>query len=83
MSHLSTVEREGERERERDGLPGLTKSLETTPVVSCTGWISVEATDAPCANELEIKGQMIITKGVDGLIPKHWVTFRVHTVLSK
>jgi hypothetical protein len=40
-------------------------------------------TVAPCANELESKGWMIILTGVDGLIPKHWSTFRVQAALSK
>ncbi len=43
----------------------------------------MEAVGAPCTNELESKGLMISTTGVDGLIPKHWTTFRVHTELSK
>jgi hypothetical protein len=37
----------------------------------------------PCVNELESKGRMISTTGVDGLIPKHWATFIVHTAFSK
>ncbi len=37
-----------------------------------TGWVFVEGVGAPCDNELESKGWMINTTGVDGLIPKHW-----------
>ncbi len=51
--------------------------------LTCTGWVFVEAAVAPCANELESKGLMINMMGVDGLIPKHWSTFKVHAALSK
>ncbi len=48
--------------------------------LTCTGWVFVEAV---AASYLENKGWMISTTGVDGLIPKHWATFRVHAALSK
>ena len=51
--------------------------------ITCTGWVFVETAAAPCDNELENKGWMISTTGVDGLMPKHWVTFRVHSAISK
>jgi hypothetical protein len=43
----------------------------------------VETETAPCVNEIESNGWMISTMGVDGLIPKHWVTFRVYAEFSK
>ena len=45
--------------------------------LTCTGWVSVETEAAPCVNELKSKGKTISTKGVDGLILKHWATFQV------
>ncbi len=57
------------RQRSRWGLPGLRRT--------------VEATNTPCVNELGSKGRTINTKGVDGVILKHWTTFRVRDVISK
>ena len=61
-------------------LDPLGDHLNITPFLAeltCTEWVSVEATNTPCLNELGRKGRTINTKGVDGVIPKHWSTFRV------
>ena len=52
-------------------------------LIGTNGWVFVEAAAAPCTNKLESKGWMINMTGVDGLIPKHLATFRVHVALSK
>jgi hypothetical protein len=36
-----------------------------------------------CVKELGSKGRTISNKGVDGVILKHWTTFRVRDVFSK
>jgi hypothetical protein len=51
--------------------------------ITCTEWVSVEATNAPCVNELGSEGRTISTKGVDGVTLKNWATFRVRAVVSK
>jgi hypothetical protein len=58
-------------------------SSETLTEITCTGWVFVEEATPPCVNELERKGWMISTTGVDGLIPKHWVTFILYVAISK
>jgi hypothetical protein len=55
----------------------------TSIVKANVGWVFVEEVDTHCDNELESKGWMISTTGVDGLIPKHWSTVRVDAALSK
>jgi hypothetical protein len=50
---------------------------------TCTEWVSLEATNTPCVNERGSTGRTINMKDVDGVILKHWVTFRVCAVISK
>ncbi len=41
------------------------------------------SSDCTLCQRARTKGWMINTTCVDGLIPKHWATFRVHAALSK